>query len=144
MSNSENKNLVRRLYIEVFTKQESSAIDALIASDITVHDPLMGDMHGIQAFRQFAAAFTAGFPEQYTTVATLIEEGDLVASLHTHTAINTGSFMGLPPTGRTVNVQGLELFRIENGKIAELWRHDDDAGLMRQLGLIPSAESVNA
>lgn len=61
---------------------------------------------------------------------------DLVAALHIHTGIHTGSFMGMPPTGRTIKVQGLELFRIQNGKITELWRHDDDAGLMRQLGMI--------
>jgi steroid delta-isomerase-like uncharacterized protein len=139
-----NKQIVYRLYEEVFNRQEAAAIDQLIAPDIIVHDPMIGEMHGIDAFRQFAALFIAGFPQQHTTVELLVEEGDLVAALHTHTGVNAGPFMGLPPTGRAIQVRGIELLRVINGKITELWRHDDDAGLLRQLGIIPTGETAEA
>lgn len=145
MSNA-NKQIVRRLYDEIFNNQDSRAIDVLIADNITIYDPVMGEMHGIDAFRQFAAVFQSAFSEQNTTVESIIAENDLVAALHTHAGVNTGSFMGLPPTNRAISVRGLELFRIANGKIVELWRHDDDAGLLRQLGIIPApaGETANA
>ena len=57
--------------------------------------------------------------------------------LHTHTATNTGSFLGMPPTGKTVVVNGLELFRLRNGKIVEFWRKDDDVSMLMQLGMLP-------
>lgn len=141
-----NKEVVRRMYQEIFNNGDVNFIDALIASDITIYDPVMGNMHGIEAFRQFFTVFRTAFTQQNTTVEALIGEDDLVAALHTHNGVNTGSFMGMPPTGHTVKVPGLELFRIRDGKIVELWRHDDDAGLMRQLGLVlvPASEAATA
>lgn len=137
-----NKAVVEKLYAEVIDKQNVSAIDALVDLAVTIHDPMMGEMHGIDAFRQFIAAFLTGFPQQRADIELLVAENDLVAALHTHIAVNTGSFMGLPPTGKAVEVRGIELFRITNGKITELWRHDDDAGLLRQLGVIPAAATA--
>jgi steroid delta-isomerase-like uncharacterized protein len=145
MSNSDkaaNKRVVLRLYEEVFNSPNAHAIGELIAPNILVHDPAMGDLHGIEAFRQFAAVFQSAFPQQHTTVETIIAENDLVAALHTHTGVHSGPFMGLPPTGRTIHVHGLELFRIADGKIVELWRFDDDAGLLRQLGVMPAGAAV--
>jgi predicted ester cyclase len=48
------------------------------------------------------------------------------------------SFMGLPPTGKSITMTGIEIFRIENGKIAELWGEANLLGLMQQLGILPS------
>jgi predicted ester cyclase len=62
-----------------------------------------------------------------------------VVILHTHYATHTREFMGIPTTGISVVVNGLEQYRIVNGKIVEFWRHDDDAGLLRQLGAIPQS-----
>lgn len=138
MSTTQNKNTIRRFYNEVITSQDGQVVNALIAPEITVHDPVMGELHGIDAFRRLIKVFQLGFPQRSATVEVLLAEDDLVSALHTHNAINSGSFMGLPPTEREITIRGLELFRLRDGKIVELWRHDDDAGLMRQLGLIPA------
>ncbi len=145
MTTAQNKAIVNKLYDEVFNNQDTRAIDNLVAAEITIHDPMMGEMHGIDAFRQFTAVFLSAFPQQHSTVETLIAENDLVAALHTHTGVNTGSFLELPPTNQAINIRGLELFRIKDGKITELWRHDDDAGLLRQLGMLtaPAGEAAN-
>lgn len=135
---AQNKAVVEKLYTEVIDQQRVSVIDLIVDRNVTIHDPMMGEMHGIEAFRQFIGAFLGGFPQQRAVIELLVAENDLVAALHTHIALNTGSFMGMPPTGKEVNVRGIELFRIANGKISELWRHDDDAGLLRQLGVIPT------
>jgi predicted ester cyclase len=46
--------------------------------------------------------------------------------------------MGLPPTGKSITMTGIEIFRIENGKIAELWGEANLLGLMQQLGIVPA------
>jgi predicted ester cyclase len=80
--------------------------------------------------------FQNAFPGHRTAVQQLVVEDDTVAVLHTHYAHHAGDFMGLAPTGRDVVVEGIELYRLSAGRIVEFWRHDDDAGLMRQLGMV--------
>jgi steroid delta-isomerase-like uncharacterized protein len=133
----QNKEIVRRVYTDVQDKQNLQAIDDLFAKDVVVHDPFMGDVQGIEAYRQLTALFASGFPGHKTSLDLFIADGDYVAILHTHRATNNGSFMGTPPTGKSITVRGLELYRLQNGKVVEFWRHDDDAGLLRQLGLLP-------
>jgi hypothetical protein len=55
------------------------------------------------------------------------------------TGTNTGPFelSGLPPTGRPVTMTGQEIFRVADGKLAELWHQEDVPGMLSQLGLEP-------
>lgn len=138
---AQNKEIVRRVYQEIFDVNDITAVDKLFAPDVRIHDPIMGDQQGIEAYRQLASFFLSAFPQETTDLNIFVAEGDYVAVLHTHHAVNTGSFMGLPPTGLTVHVPGIELYRLQNGRIVEFWRHDDDAGLMRQLGLLPQSQT---
>ena len=135
----QNKEIVRRVYKEIYDVNNIDAINGLFAPDVIIHDPMMGDTQGIDAYRQLASFFLNAFPQENTELRVFVAEGDYVAILHTHHAVNSGTFMGMPPTGKTVHVSGLELYRLQNGQVVELWRHDDDAGLMRQLGLLPQA-----
>ncbi len=137
-----NAALVRRTYDEVINQEDSAVIDEIFAADVIVHDPISGEASGIDAFRRLLGMFDAAFPHHRVTVEAVVSQGDLVSVLHTHTATNAGSFMGMPPTGRTVVVNGLELFRVRNGKIVEFWRKDDDASLLMQLGMLPTPQST--
>ncbi len=47
---------------------------------------------------------------------------------------NTGEFMGLPPTGKEVTIDGIEMFRLADGKLVERWAEFDMMSLMQQLG----------
>src|SRR5688572_4923525 len=78
MSTSQNKNTVRRFYHEVITSQDGQAVREVIAPDITVHDPIMGELHGIDDFHQLIGVFQLGFPQQSATVEALVAEDDLV------------------------------------------------------------------
>lgn len=141
----QNKEIVRRVYRDLFDANNISVVDELFAPDVIIHDPITGDCQGIEAYRQLANVFLTGFPQEQTELSIFVAEGNYVAVLHTHHATNTGSFLGMPPTGKTVSVPGLELYCIENGLITEFWRHDDDAGLMRQLGLLsPGQQQAQA
>ena len=138
MSLEQNKAIVKRTYTEANDGQKYDVLDEICAPDIVLHDTLMGDMHGVEAFKGVLGFFRKAFPQQNTELHQFVAEGEYVALLHTHHATNGGSFNGLPPTGRTIHVPGIELFRLRNGKIVEFWRMDADLSLMMQLGAIPA------
>jgi predicted ester cyclase len=99
-----------------------------------------GTLHGVDGFRQLLGLFDAAFPHHRVEVHQILGEGDYVSVLHTHLARHGGEFMGLPVTGKEVRVPGVEIFRMQNGKVAEFWRHDD-AGLLMQLGIVSAPQS---
>ncbi|HLF28300.1 MAG TPA: ester cyclase [Anaerolineae bacterium] len=142
MSLERNKAVVTRFYTEANDAQRYAVLDEICRPDVIIHDPLAGEQRGVEAFKGLLAFFRQGFPEQKTELQQFVAEGDYVTLLHIHHAVNSGPFNGMPPTGRTVVVPGNELFRLENGKIAEFWRFDADLNLMMQLGAIPAPTGV--
>jgi steroid delta-isomerase-like uncharacterized protein len=137
VSIEQNKAIVHRIYDEVINQEKKAVIDELFASGVIIHDPFMGAISGIEAFRQLLGMFDAAFPGHRVQVEAVIAEGEYVTVLHTHTATHNGPFMGMPPTGKQIVVNGVELFRMANGKIVEFWRKDDDVSLLMQLGALP-------
>ena len=120
--------------------QRYDVLQEICRADVIVHDPIAGEQRGIEAYRGLFAFFRQAFGEQRTDLHHFVAEGDYVALLHTHIAKNTGSLMGAPPTNTWITVPGVELFRLEGGKIAEFWRFDADATLLAQLGLLPVSQ----
>ncbi len=127
---------VGRLYDEVINHENHAVIDEIFAANVVIHDPLTGTNHGTAAFHQLLGVFDTAFPHHRVSVEEIVADGDLVCVLHTHTATHTGPFLGAPPTGKTALVNGIELMRLENGKIVEFWRKDDDVSLLMQLGIL--------
>jgi predicted ester cyclase len=142
MSTEQNKAIVLRNFEELLNQENKAVIDEIYANDVIIHDPFMGTASGIHAFRQILGMFDAAFPGHRVKVHHILAEGDLVSVVHTHTAKHTGQFMHLAPTGREVAVNGIEVFRLADGKIAEFWRHDDDMGLLMQLGAVPASQTA--
>lgn len=137
MSTATNTTVIRRLFDAVNAHDLEASVE-LAADDIVVHTPIPGIPSGRDGFRGFMAAYFAAFPEQRVEVQHVVADGDLVAVLHVHHLVQGGEFAGLPPSGKRATIDGLELFRIAGGKIAEMWHHDDLLGLMQQLGAIPA------
>ena len=71
------------------------------------------------------------------TIHDVVAEGDRVAVRLTSKATQTGMFMGMPPSGKTYEIEEIHLFRIVDGKVAEHWHQGDFLGMMRQLGALP-------
>jgi predicted ester cyclase len=81
----------------------------------------------------FLGGIRAGFPDLEFVIIGQIAEGDRVATWGRFHGTHTGSFAGIPPTGRKVEWLGIAVDRIENGKIVEMWHEMDLHGLLRQL-----------
>lgn len=144
MSAEENKTVVRRLFEEVVNGADLDVIDELATEDIVTHTPVPGISPDREGFRQFLGAYLSAFPKQHTEVDDVISEGALVAVRHTHHVTHGGELMGMPPSGKEATVAGIEIFRLSDGKISEMWHHDDMLGLMQQLGAVPAPEPAGA
>ena len=98
-----------------------------------LHTPLPSPP-GIQGMNDVITACRAAFEHLDVTVEDMVAEGDLVAARFTARGVHKGAFMGFEPAGKSVTMTGIEIFRIENGKIAELWGEANLLGVMGQLG----------
>lgn len=136
MSIEENKAIVRQFFKEGPSKGNLAAADDLLSPNFALHTPLPS-APGIQGIKDIIAACRAAFEHLNVTVEDMVAEGDRVAARFTANGIHKGSFMNLPPTGKPITMTGIEIFRIEDGRIAELWGEANLVGLMVQLGIIP-------
>lgn len=136
----EEKNTValKRFYDEVMNKGNLKAIDELVADNFVEHylpDPSVpANKAGVT---QSMAMFRAAFPDLNITVEDVIAKGDKVWAYTTMRGTNTGAMMGMPATGKKVEVKGFDIVRFVNGKAVEHWGLNDDLKMMMQLGMIP-------
>jgi len=134
---SQNKNIVTSFIDALFTKGDLGAVDEYLAGDYVDHDPPMGFPASQEGMRAAAAAFRAAFPDWHSDIGFYVEEGDLVVENFTASGTQQGEIFGVPPSGRTVSLPGINIWRVRDGLIVERWGRLDDLGLMRQLGLVP-------
>ncbi|HSL28200.1 MAG TPA: ester cyclase [Anaerolineales bacterium] len=96
-------------------------------------EPLDPDGH-----RAFMSALLTAFPDSRFVVDDVIAEGDKVAVRHRLQGTHQAELQGVPATGRQVEIGGMVIFRIENGKVEEAWLNADIMGMMQQLGVVPA------
>ena len=138
MSTEENKAMVRRFFEEGPSKGNLSIADELLSSDFVMHIPLPTSP-GIAGINEVITTCRAAFEHLNVTIEDMIAEENKVVARFTARGIHKGDFMGLPATGKSITMTGIEIFRIENGKIIELWGEVNLLGLMQQLGLFPGS-----
>jgi predicted ester cyclase len=141
VSAEENKRVVIRFVEEVMNGGDLDAADYLISPDHENHDPTAPDVPaGPGGIKELIGMYRSAFPDIRFTTGEMICEGDTVAHRWTFTGSHEGALMGVEPTGRRVEVAGVEMNRVENGRISASWTVSDSLGLMRQLGLTPQPE----
>ncbi len=114
-----NKQVVQQLF-PAFKAGDQEAMDPLFAPDFQAHGMPPGFATDVRAIKQMCAAMHAGLSQCHNTRA-LIAEGDLVAVRYTTRAVHSGELFGVAPTGRTLTLTGIEIYRLDDGKIAEFW-----------------------
>ena len=138
MSLEKNKELVRRIYDELWNERKLEVAEELIAQDALNYDTgLLPQPFGPEEMKGTVRMVTAGFPDNRHEVEEMIAEGDKVVVRCTLTGTHEGEFMGIPPTGRSIEVSEIHVYRLEDGKAVEHRVGRDDLGAMRQLGVIP-------
>ncbi|MGL5943817.1 MAG: ester cyclase [Waterburya sp.] len=94
---------------------------------------------GLKTNKEFNAGLFQGFPDIKQTIEDVIVEDDKVVYRTTLQGTNTGEFLGIPPTGKSVKGNDFTLLRLENGKVAEMWYETNLLEMINQLGLLPES-----
>jgi steroid delta-isomerase-like uncharacterized protein len=136
-----NKALVAEFIDALFTRGEPAAVDRYLAPGFVNHDPFPGFTPDREGLRQTALVFRQAFPDWHSRLEVLIAEGDLVAERFTARGTHQGELLGVPPTGHQVTLAGINIFRVQDGKLLERWGRTDDLGLLQQLGIVPAMSS---
>ena len=145
MTLEENKALVRRFYEEVWGKGNFDAADEIFASDYVRHDLRPGNpIAGPEGQKRIAADFRAAFPDLRMEIDLMVAEEEFVVARWTTEGTNTGAWGSVPATGKRARFSGVNIFRIANRKVVELWNHRDDLSVMQQLGAPIYAGSKDA
>jgi len=135
----ENKRVMRHAFEEIIGRKNVDYVDRALASDFAGHDTA-GETFSRDDFRQGVLEMHNGFSDPRVTIEDQLADGDKVVTRWRANGIHSGTFRGIPATGRSVSLTGISIDRIANGTILESWEVTDDAGLLKQLGVLPEPE----
>ncbi len=101
------------------------------------YHPFAGPVPDTERVERGSAAMAEAFPDLRTAEADSVKEGDMVAFRWLLSGTQEGEFMGVAPTGRRVEVMGMDIVRLADGEIVEHWGEFDAVGLLRRMGIVP-------
>jgi steroid delta-isomerase-like uncharacterized protein len=129
-----NKALVRR----AIGYNHGAAEDAgqIFAPDFVAHMPGQPPMDRA-AFERFVSGVADGLPGYTYEIHDQIAQGDLVVNRITWRGVHSRPMAGVPATGRSVELRGINMFRVHDGRVVEQWAELDMLGLLQQIGAIP-------
>jgi steroid delta-isomerase-like uncharacterized protein len=139
MSAEQNKSIVQRWVEGGWNQGNLALVDELYTADYMIHDPTTPNFPGGHAaFKQFVTTLRIGFPDIHVTIEDMMAEADKVVWRWRITGTHSGTLMGIPPTGRPINITGIVISRFANGKWAEDYVNWDTLGMLQQIGAVPA------
>lgn len=139
-----NRAVLDRINEEAFRQGNTNVIDELVAEDFVEHNPMPGVSGDREGFKQMVGGLHEAFPDFNTTIEDQIAEGDKVVERWTAGGTHEGVFLGVPPTGKRIAIEGMDISRLADGKIVEHWTQMDALAMMQQLGVIPEEQEASA
>ena len=113
----------------------ASLVDEIFTADVVDHNPQPGQSAGLDGIKQVIGLYHAVFPDLRVTVEDVVADGGDRAVLRwSATGTHQGDQLGIPATQRQVEMTGIDILRIEDGRIAERWGETNGLELMQQLG----------
>ena len=118
MSTEENKAVVRRYYEVVLGDGNIELLEQIAVPEYEEHDPLPGQGTGREGLKQRVEMLRTAFQPRFT-LEDVIAEGDKVVVRWTNNGTHVQEFMGMPPTGKSFSIAGIDIHRLSGGKMAE-------------------------
>ncbi|GIE92961.1 ester cyclase [Paractinoplanes rishiriensis] len=137
MTGQTDRDVLERAIELINAGEVAEGVTALFAEDAVDHDPAPGQGAGRAGFLAFFGTLTTAFPDLRLTPRHLTAGDGHVSLAFTVSGTHLGDFNGIPPSGRSFKVSGVEIFRFTAGRVAERWGLTDDMGILGQLGLLP-------
>lgn len=129
-----NKRVIGEFAESLFVKKDLSVVERYVRSDYIQHNPLVNQ--GAEGFREFFAAWFRSVPDWNYTLKKIIAEGNDVWVYGTYAGTLEKEWLGIPASGQCYAFDAVDLFRLQDGKLAEHWDVMDIYGLFKQLGVI--------
>jgi len=130
------KSLVRQFY-DAVGAGNFSVIDELVADDFVDREVFPGLEANREGVKQFFAMVRSAFPDLRMEIREMLADDDLVSVRVIATGTQEGDFMGMSSSGRRIEVQVFDIFRIRDGQVTEHWGLMDAMTMMQQLGGVP-------
>src|ERR1700733_14080576 len=133
-----NKEVIQAFIEEVVNQQRLDRANDLVKEDFIELDPFPGQQQGREGLKAILRMFGSAFPDMPWVGKEMVTEGEKVVPRFIWPGTHRGTFLGIPATGKSVEVKGVVIDRLENGKMADSRILMDTMGLMQQLGVIPA------
>lgn len=129
---SENHRELIQRFVDMINSHDVSTMAEHTAPGHIDHNPIVAD--GIEANTAFFQQIFDAFPDVKVVAHDLVVEGDRIAGRFEYSGTHQGTFFGIPATGNTLNFQSIDIWRVEDGLLAEHWDQLDVAGMFHQMG----------
>jgi len=140
MSKQENQAILGK-FAEAAGTGKYELFDEVVAADSVDHDPAPGQVAGPDGYRLVFTELHTAFSDMKIELATAVADEDSIAFAYTLTGTHTGPYLGIPGTGKSVKVRGMQISKFKDGKMVERWGSTDQLGILQQIGVteVPKA-----
>jgi steroid delta-isomerase-like uncharacterized protein len=142
---TETEGLTLSDHIEIITRFEhafraadQATIDELCDPGLVNHNPAPDEEPTLAGFKQKVAGFKAIFPDLEEDLQDIVASGDTVATRWVLTGSQEQEFMGIPASGQTIRVEGMNFYRLKDARVTDIWTQFDGVAMMQQLAAIPA------
>ena len=134
---SDNIEIITRFEL-AFRQGDQATIDELCDPGLVDHNPAPDHEPTLAGFKHKTAYFCSIFPDLKEDLQDIIASGDTVATRWVITGSLQQEFMGIPAAGQAIRVEGMNFYRLKDGRVTDIWTQFDGAAMMQQLGAIPA------
>jgi steroid delta-isomerase-like uncharacterized protein len=123
------------IYVEMLNRHDPDLVDQFVAEDYRNHNDFVAD--GREGNRQFWTAFFTGLPDVTVTMEDLIVADDRVVGRFTYRGTHTGDLLGIPASGKPVEMRSIDIWRVQDDMFAEHWDELNLMQVFQQVGVLP-------
>jgi steroid delta-isomerase-like uncharacterized protein len=122
-------------FAEAVTTGNFNLFRDVVSAENVDHDPAAGQVQGPEGYRMFFSGLRAAFPDLNVALETMVADEESIAFAYTLTGTQTGSYLGIAPTGKKIKIRGMQISKFKDGKMVERWGSSDELGMLQQLGV---------
>jgi steroid delta-isomerase-like uncharacterized protein len=141
------KQLINRFVEELWNERRLDVADAIFAKDCVTHQLLSGVPtdavpRGPEVIKEHIAGWIASFPDLRFSIEQMLSEDDRVMSQLLMEGTHQGAWLGIPASGKNIQIRMFTVHRVVQSKIVEDWVLVESLGLFQQLGVLPNTAEL--
>lgn len=141
------KQLINRFVEELWNERRLDVAGAIFASDCVTHQlwsgvPSDAVPRGPEAIKEHVTSWIASFPDLHFSIEQMLSEGDRVVMQLLVEGTHQGAWLGIPASGKKMQIRMFTVHRVVQGKIVEDWVLVESLGVFQQLGIVPNTADL--